>query len=414
MQFHGCSTSKEETVLDTVLRGAALIDGTGGDVIEDSIISFRNGTITHVGTAADYKVAGHTEIYDLSGKYIIPGLIDVHIHLDLHGMADTYRENLVENKLRAIRSATEMELTVLAGFTTVRNMGSTNYIDVAVKRAIEENLIKGPRILTSGKIICMKSAGIEYFQGMYREADGVDENRKAAREQLKEGVDFLKVMATGAIMNPGGVPGAPQLNTEEIRAVVEEGIKLSKYTAAHAHGAQGIKNAIRAGVRTIEHGTLADDEAIEMMVADQIYMVPTLTSNYLMLQHGEEEGVPSFMMEKAEEVSEIRVQTAKKAITAGVKIAMGTDAGTPYNYHGKNSLEMVRFVEENLMTEMEALCAATQTAAETIGLEDMIGTLKTGKTADIVVLEKNPLTDIKCLLNGENIYKVFKEGVLVK
>ncbi|MCF8012249.1 MAG: amidohydrolase family protein [Clostridiales bacterium] len=399
--------------MQIILKNSALFDGTGNDLIKDSLVAFENGIITYAGPANDFTVKKNSRVYNLSNKYIIPGLIDAHIHLDLHGMADTYLENLVENKLRAIRAAKEMETTIQAGFTTVRNMGSVDYIDIAVKEAIKQELITGPRVLTSGKIICMHSSGESYFSGMYREADGVDENRKAAREQLAEGAEYLKVMATGAIMNPGGVPAAPQLDIDEIRAVVEEGKKLGKHTAAHAHGAQGIKNAIKAGVRTIEHGTMADDEAIKMMVDNGIYMIPTLSSNYLMLLHGEKDGVPQFMMEKAKEISEIRKKVTRKAIDAGVKIAMGTDAGTPYNYHGKNSLEITRFVDENLINEKDAVIASTRKAAEALDLGDKLGTIEKGKFADLVVLEKNPLEDIHCLLDPENIIMRFKEGVLI-
>jgi imidazolonepropionase-like amidohydrolase len=397
----------------TVLKGATLIDGTGNEPVKNSVLIFKDNKIESVGTVNDVEIPHDAMVYDISDQYIIPGLIDCHIHLDLHGMADTYQENLVEDKLRTIRAAMEMQATLRAGFTTVRNVGSVNHIDFAVKNAVEEGFIAGPRILTSGKIICMTSSGTEYFNGMYREADGVGENRKAAREQLKNGADLLKVMATGAIMNPGGVPGAPQLDVEEIRAVVEEGAKLGKNVAAHAHGAQGIKNAILAGVATIEHGTMADNEAIAMMVEKNVYLVPTLAVDHLMLKYGEKHGVPAFMIKKAKELAEMRNEVIRKAIAAGVRIAMGTDAGTPYNYHGRNSLELVVMVEEKLMTAMDALIASTKTAAEAIGLADEVGTLEKGKLADCVVLNQNPLEDIKCLLNKKNINMVFKDGTLV-
>jgi imidazolonepropionase-like amidohydrolase len=303
--------------------------------------------------------------------------------------------------------------TLRSGITTVRNAGSTNYIDIAVREAVEQGFAVGPRILASGRIICMLTAGNEYFPGLYREADGVDENRRAAREQLKEGADYLKVMATGAIMNPGGVPGAPHLNVEEIQAVVEEAEKIGTYTAAHAHGAEGIKNAIRAGVRSIEHGTLADDEALTMMADRGIYLTSTLSSNFWMLQASRGNGVPQFMLEKAKEVAKIRKDTLHRAIDRGVPVIMGTDAGTPDNFHGKNAMELVRYVKEGLMTELEAIRASTQTAAEALGLGDCLGTLERGKCADLLVLGADPLQDIESLVRLDNLLFIFKGGRIV-
>jgi len=396
-----------------ILTGATLIDGNGSR-IEDSVLVFRDKHIEAAGKREDARIPEHARHYDLSGKFILPGLIDTHIHLDLHGMPDTIHESMVEDKLRTIRAAIEMGNTVRAGFTTVRNAGSANYIDIAVKKAIEEKLIVGPRILASGKIICMLTAGSDYFKGLYREADGVDENRKAAREQIKEGADFLKVMATGAIMNPGGVPGAPHLDVEEIRAVVEEGEKVGIHTAAHAHGAEGIKNAIRAGVRTIEHGTLADSEALKIMADHGIFLTSTLSSNFWMLDGRGKNGLPQFMAEKAEEVARLRRENLHRAVEAGVMVVLGTDAGTPYNYHGKNAMELKQYVELGLMDEMGAITAATRTAADAIGMLDQVGTLEPGKFADCIVLSKDPLDDITCLQSQENFHLVFKDGQVVR
>ncbi|MDZ7832507.1 MAG: amidohydrolase family protein [Desulfobacterales bacterium] len=398
--------------MHTVLKGMTLIDGTGR-IIEDAILVWKDQHIVAVGAKTQIEQPADAIVYNLEGKFVIPGLIDTHIHLDMHGMADTYHESLVEDKLRTIRATIEMGNTIRAGITTVRNAGSANYIDIAVRKAVEEDLIVGPRILASGKIICMHSAGNEYFEGLYYEADGVDENRKAAREQLKQGADLLKVMATGAIMNPGSVPGAPQLDEDEIRAVVQEGRKVGKHTAAHAHGAKGIKNAVAAGVRTIEHGTLADAEALQMMLEKGVFLTSTLSSNFWMLNARSRKEVPQFMSEKAEEVAKIRRENLHRAIDMGVKVMMGTDAGTPYNFHGRNGMELVQYVKYGVMDEMDALIASTRTAADGIGLLDQIGTLEKDKYADCVVLRENPLENIESIASLENIYLVFKEGALI-
>ena len=391
------------------LTGAKIILGTG-DVIDKGVLLIHGDSIEQVGSLQEMHIPDSATRVDLSGKTILPGIIDAHVHLDMHGMPDTYHESLVEDKFRAIRASIEMANTVRAGVTTVRNAGSAHFIDIAVKRAVQEELVAGPRILTSGKIICMLTAGSEYFQGLYREADGVDENRRAAREQLKEGVDFLKVMATGAIMNPGGIPGAPHLNVEEIRAVVEEGEKTGKHTAAHAHGAEGIKNAIKAGVRTIEHGTLADDQALKMMADQGVFLTSTLSSNFWMLNGPTKNGIPQFMFQKAEEVSKIRVENLHRALQAGVQVAMGTDAGTPYNYHGRNAMEIIQYVDKGIMDTMQALVASTKVAADAIGLLQETGTLEKGKKADYLILSADPLQDIHCLLDLESISCVLKEG----
>ncbi|MEA1969971.1 MAG: amidohydrolase family protein [Thermodesulfobacteriota bacterium] len=397
----------------TVLNGAAIFD-ENGNWIEEGVMVFKDNIIHAIGKKEDIAIPEKAKKLDFRGKYIIPGLIDAHIHLDMHGMGDTVHESLVEDKLRTIRSAMEMGNTVRAGFTTVRNCGSANCIDIAVKRAVEEKLIDGPRIISSGKIICMLTAGNEYFRGLYREADGVDENRRAAREQLKEGADYLKVMATGAIMNPGGIPGSPQLDEDEIRAVVKEGSKAGKYTAAHAHGSEGIVNAITAGVRTIEHGTLANEKALKMMADKGVFLISTLSSNFWMLSARARDGIPQFMLEKAKDVAKIRQENLFRAIEAGVKIVMGTDAGTPYNYHGKNATEIIQYVKLGIMNERDAIFASTITAADALGLSKEIGSLKKGKSADCMVLDKNPLKEITCLEAPGSIVFVFKQGELIR
>lgn len=395
----------------TVFKNITLLNGKEGQPISNSILAIENNQIVFAGNSQFWQDKPEQRTINLNGKWVIPGLIDCHIHMDLHGFSDTFQENLVDEKVRTLRAAKEMSDTLRAGFTTVRNVGTVNNIDFAVKAGIEAGYTVGPRIVTAGKIITMTCSGTEYFDGMYRIADGVDECRKAAREQLKAGADMLKLMATGAVMNPGGVPGAPQLNVDEIKAVVEEGEKLGKHTAAHAHGTQGIFNAVTAGVRTVEHGTMATDEVLETMAKNNTFLIPTLSLHDLFEAHADE--VPSFMVEKSRAMQKPYIEIVKKAVRIGVHVAMGTDAGTNYNYHGKNAAEIIYLVEKEIMTPIQAITAATKTAAEAIQMDSEIGTLEVGKLADFIILKSNPLDDIKVLSKADEIESVYKNGQLV-
>jgi imidazolonepropionase-like amidohydrolase len=391
------------------LIGATLIDGTGKPPLEKAVVIIENNKINAAGKAEDVKLPPDAEIIDVTGKTIIPGLIDCHIHMDLRGLANTYEENLVEDKLRTLRALYDMRATLKRGITTIRNAGSVNHIDFAVKEAINNGWFKGPRIIASGQIISMTAPGNDYFKGMYYEADGVDQVRKAARLQIKAGADFLKVMATGAFMNPGGDPGAVQFSTDEMSAIVEEAQKVGIKVAAHAHANQGIINAIKAGVSTIEHGSFIEDDAIIMMIDKGIYLVPTFVAGYHMLKNGIEKGVPSFIIEKNNRSRETRAKCLRKVFEAGVKVAFGSDAGTNYNYHGNNAMELVLFVEEGFLNPLEAIRCGTLIAAEALGIDDLVGTVESGKLADLVVIEGSLKDSLDPLLTG--IKTVYKDGV---
>jgi imidazolonepropionase-like amidohydrolase len=390
------------------LIGATLIDGTGKPPLDNSVVIIDNDKIHTAGKAEDVHIPPEAEIIDVTGKTIIPGLIDCHIHMDLNGLANTYEENLVEDKLRTLSTLYNMQATLKSGVTTVRNAGSVNHIDFAVKEAINSKWFRGPRIITSGQIISMTAAGNDYFKGMYYEADGVDEVRKAARLQIKAGADFLKVMATGAFMNPGGDPGTVQYSVDEMKAIVEEAQKVGKKVAAHAHANQGIVNAIEAGVNTIEHGSFIEDDTIEMMIEKGLYLVPTFVAGYHMIKNGIEKGVPSFIIEKSYRSRETRAKCLRRACEAGVKIVFGSDAGTNYNYHGNNAMELVLFVEEGFLNPLEAIHCGTLLAAEALGIEDLVGSVENGKLADLVVVKGSLADSLDSLLTGVEI--VFKDG----
>lgn len=391
-----------------VFKDVVLIDGNGGTPIDKGILAINEDKVIYAGKAEGFTYPEDADIKPLNGKTIIPGLIDCHIHMDLHGLSDTNDENFVEDKLRAIRTARNMQKTLQQGITTIRNAGSVNHIDFAVKTAVEDGWSNGPRILTSGQIISMTAMGNDYFKGMYIEADGVDEVRKAARLQIKAGADFLKVMATGAYMNPGGIPGAVQYNFDELQVIVEEADKLGLHVAAHAHGAQGIVNSALAGVRTIEHGSFLDEKGIELMLEKDIYLVPTYVAGYHILKHAETEGVPDFMVRKNIEMRKIRGKSIQKAIDAGIKVAFGSDAGTTHNYHGTNAMELILYVNEGFMSPLEAINSGTRIAAEAVGISDLVGTLEKGKIADFIIVDGDLTKGLEPLLN--NVTAVYKEG----
>jgi imidazolonepropionase-like amidohydrolase len=307
----------------------------------------------------------------------------------------------------ALRAAVHAKKTLESGVTTVRDMGGKNYIDLALRDAIAGGMIPGPRMLASGRPVVMTGG---HGWPMAREADGPDEVRKAVREQLKAGADVIKLMATGGVMTPGVEPGSPQLTLEELKAGVEEAGKAGRRTASHAQGTTGIKNAVLAGITSIEHGIFLTDEVIELMLERGTYLVPTLVAPYWIVKKGRAAGIPDYAVKKSEDVIEAHLASFRKALAAGVKIAFGTDAGTPFNEHGANTFELELMVE-NGMSPMQALEAGTRVSAELLGIADKVGTLEPGKLADVVVVAGNPLDDIKAV---REVRLVIKEGRIVK
>jgi imidazolonepropionase-like amidohydrolase len=317
--------------------------------------------------------------------------------------------------LAAVRAVPKVKRIVESGFTTIRTMGDKGQIDIAVKTAINEGKIPGPRIQTSGNCLTITGGHGDMFpahvsiEGMARIVDGPIEARKAAREQLKAGADNIKLMATGGGMSPG--PGTvPQLTIEEMRAAVEEAEKYDKTTAAHAIGTEGINNALKADVRTIEHGTFLDEESISLLLEKNAYLVPTLSA-FKTLKYGKEGGVPEYTIEKVEYYKTAHMKNLRKAIDAGVNVIVGTDAGTPFNYHGESAYELECLVENGL-SPMQAIHSATRIAAEALKLANL-GSIKAGGLADLIVIDGNPLQDIKMLQESKKIKMVFKNGKLI-
>ncbi len=398
-----------------VLKQITLIDGTGRPPQEQVVLAIRDRRIAYIGPEAGWIPTPDeaVTVLDLPGRYVLPGLIDCHVHLACDGAPDSrLHGDIGWTTLLMLKHA---QNSLAAGITTVRDVGGRHMQEFLVRRAIESGLWAGPRMQLSGKLLSITSSGTEYYDGMYREADGVDEVRKAAREQLKAGADLIKVLATGAVLVEGELPGAVQFGPDELQVAVEEAGKVGKPVAAHAHGIQGIRNAVTAGVRTVEHGTyLHQDERVMGTMAERgIFLVPTLKTGFDVLE-GERPGVPQWIREKMKEVQEDAMLSVRRALELGVPIAMGTDAATPYNFHGDNAMELVWMAEAGL-SPMQAIVASTANAARALGWDDWLGTLETGKVADLIVLSANanPLVSMRSLADRRNIELVLKDGQVV-
>lgn len=394
--------------MKTLYKGFTLIDGNGGQVQENSYFIVEDKRISKIGKVDELQNIEGIEIVDLSGKYVMPGLINSHVHITLEPVGDPF--GLINSESHAkttIRAVANLKKHLYSGTTFFRDLGAPAGLDFALRDAVNEGLIEGPQFLAAGKCITM-TGGHGWSIG--READGADELRKAAREQLKAGADLLKIMATGGVTTPGVEPGSPQLSMEEMKAAVEEAHKAGKKTASHAQGTQGIKNAILAGIDSIEHGIYLDDEAIELMIKNDVYLVPTLVAPYFIVEYGTEAGIPQYAVDKAKAVMDTHRESFAKAYKAGVKIAMGTDAGTPFNFHDGAPHELILMVKSG-MSPMDAIVSSTKGSADCLGILDDYGTLESGKFADFLVLDDNPLDNLDTLFNINSVYKLGKKVI---
>lgn len=388
--------------MKTLYKNCTLIDGTGNEPINNSF-TVEDGRIIEIGD----NLKADKEI-DLDGKYIMPGLINSHVHITMEPIGDPFVLIMNESDAKAaIRGVKNLKKQLKSGTTYFRDLGASNGVDIDLRNAVNEGLIEGAEFKCAGSVVTM-TGGHGWPIG--READGVDETRKAAREQLKKGSDLVKIMATGGVMTTGVEPGSPQLSMEEMKAAVEEAHKAGKKTASHAQGTQGIKNAILAGIDSIEHGLILDEEAVDMMYENNTYLVPTLVAPYVIVEKGVEAGIKKDSYEKAVSIMESHIKSFKMSYEKGVKIAMGTDAGTPFNTHDMAWMELKLMIEYG-MKPMDAIVSSTRNSAELLDILDDYGTIEKGKFADFLILDENPLENIETL---SKINTVYKKGVKVK
>jgi len=350
----------------------------------------------------------------------MPGFIDLHVHLQNQSSRDNYSKGFRLNDADIALEATQYaRTTLLAGFTTVRDVGG-NGVNISLRNAINRGFVVGPRIYTAGKSIATTGGHADPTNGLRKDlmgdpgpkegvVNGPDDARKAVRQRYKEGSDMIKITATGGVLSYAKDGSGPQFTDDELRAIVETAHDYGMHTAAHAHGAAGMKRAVAAGITTIEHGTLMDEEVMDLMIEKGTYLVPTLTAGRSVADSAKIRGYyPAIIVPKALEIGPQIQKTFANAYNRGVKIAFGTDAGV--FSHGKNAKEFMYMVEAG-MPAMEAIQSATVTAAQVLEMEDELGSLEEGKVADIVAVKGNPLEDISLL---EQVDFVMKEGKVYK
>jgi imidazolonepropionase-like amidohydrolase len=402
-----------------VLRAARLVDGRGGAPLAPAMVRVDGDRIVGVGTTL--PVPAGARVIDLGDATLLPGFIDLHTHLT--GRQDVHWEDALLKTTppeEALWGAHWAEVTLLAGFTTVRDMGTNwPYVDVALRDAIAEGAVRGPRMIVAGAYVSSTGgAGDASQYSRYVDvplvrnlADGPVEITKAVRTNFKNGADFIKILATGAVLSKGIPPGAQQYSDEEIRAAVVEARRWGRDVAAHAHGAEGIKAAIRAGVHTVDHGSGLDDEAVALLKAQPTtytYYVPTLALLASAIDDGESKTVPPAEMERMRALRSMAEGAFRRGLAAGLPIGFATDA--PVLPHGRNAREFRTRVGLG-ESPMSALVSATRLNAEILHMSDRIGTVEAGKAADLVAVPGNPLTDITAT---ERVGFVMKGGVIYR
>jgi len=405
----------QAAVRRVIVRAGRLLDVKSGQMLTNQAILIEGGKIISVGPASQAKVAPNTITIDLTNATVLPGLIDAHTHLTLDLGSTGYTGLGISPPREALIGARNARVTLEAGFTTVRNVGARGYSDIALRDAINAGDVPGPRIVASGPPLGITGGHCdnnllpyEYHAQGDGVADGIENVRHKVREVIKYGADVIKICATGGVMSKGDDPNASQFTLEEMKAIVAEAHRLGRKVAAHAHGAEGVRWASDAGVDSVEHGHLMDDAAIAALKKNGTYLVPTL---YLIDWHRENaasSNVPEFSRRKMQMVSDAAQGNVKKAIAAGVKIGLGTDAAV--YPHGLNAHELGVYVRLG-MTPLQAIQTATVNDADLLGWTDKIGTLESGKFADIIAVDGDPLKDVTTL---EQVKFVMKGSEVVK
>jgi imidazolonepropionase-like amidohydrolase len=407
------------TAQDTYIHCGSLIDTGTGEVLREKTIVVAGNLIKSIGNG--YLAAGpDDQTIDLRNKTVLPGLIDMHVHIESEFNPQTYIKRFTDNEADvALQATVYAKRTLLAGFTTVRDLGGTG-VNISLRNAINNGSIDGPRIYTAGKSLATTGGHADPTNGMRKELmgdpgpkEGVvnseDDGRKAVRQRYKEGADLIKITATGGVLSVAKSGQNPQFTLAEIQAITTTAKDYGFMVAAHAHGDEGMKLAVLGGVNTIEHGTLMSEETMELMKKYQCYLVPTITAGKQVAEKAKVPGFfPEVVAQKALEIGPQHQATIGKAYKKGVPMAFGTDAGVfP---HGLNAMEF-NYLAEAGIPVMESLKAATVINASLLGMEKQLGQLKVGYLADIIAVGENPKTNVKTM---ENVVFVMKNGIVYK
>lgn len=397
----------------TLIRAGHILDVKTGKLSDGQTIIVVGDSIQSIAPSSSISPQSGDEVVDLSNMTVLPGLMDVHTHLTMNPDFDPFREVTSTSAKEAINGVVNARKTLMAGFTTVRNVGAGGFVDVDLRDAVNSGEVAGPHMLVSGPAMGITGGHcddnllpVQYHVVGDGVADGIAQVQHKVRENIKYGADVIKICATGGVLSKGDDPQASQYTLEEMQAIVADAHRLGRKVAAHAHGAQGILWASEAGVDSIEHGSYIDDAAIAMMKKHGTWLVPTLYLEDWQIQNGH---LPAFYHQKMVDVSSVAKQNIKHAMQSGVKIALGTDAAV--YPHGLNAHELDVYVNQLGMTPLAALQTTTINAADLLGLTAKTGTLEPGKWADIIAVDKNPLDDVRTL---QDVKFVMKSGVVYK
>ncbi len=413
----------------TALVNCEVFTAIDGEVIKNGCVVVEDGNILAVGKESEVDIPQDSEVIDLGGSFVMPGLIDAHLHLQGFRTGDFVKEPLLTPfGVFVARAVNDAKALLDAGYTTVVDAGGL--VALHLREAVREGSIVGPRIVAAGPPLSQTfgHADTHYLPSEWVDirttkkltpfasllCDGEDECRKATRYALREGADFIKIMATGGVLSQKDKPEYTQFTRKEIKAIVEEASKASRIVHAHAQGAEGIANAIECGVRVIAHAIYMGDNEFNLALEHKAVIVPTLAIVDKIVKEGAKHGIPEWGLRKAEEVYEIHIETVKKAYKAGVLIAAGTDYVGGWLPMGENSIELKIYSERIGMKPEDVLMSATKAGAYAAGLENQIGTLEPNKKADIIAVSGNPLANIDVLLDKDNIVFIMKEGEIYK
>jgi imidazolonepropionase-like amidohydrolase len=399
----------------TAIRAGHMVNVTAGKVVHDQVIILRGDHIEAVGAASTVQIPSGAKVVDLSGSTVLPGLIDTHTHITSDPTLPPYHDYGLSYPRVALKGAANAKTTLLAGVTTIRNVGASGFTDIAVRDAINEGDIPGPRILASGPALgitgghCddnMLAPQFDYESDGV--ANGVEGVRRIVRRNVKYGADVIKYCGTGGVFSKGDTPGGQQYTAEEVAALIDEAHMHGRRVAVHAHGASGIKVAIRAGVDSVEHASLIDDEGLQLAKKAGTFLSMDIYNTDYTQSEGPKPGELEEFLRKDREVAQVQRDNFRKAVKLGIKLTMGTDAGV-YT-HGDNPKQLATMVEYG-MTPMQALQAATITGADLLGLKGKVGELAAGQFADIIAVNGDPIADIRLMqrvqfvMKGGEIYK---------